>query len=259
MRRPVALGPAEDQHVLLGQVILRTKPLEADGAHLLPGLYLAHPVQALDRHRRILGPVLDEHEQATRNERTHQGLAHLPRVGELVVGVDDQDQVDPGSGQVRIGHGTEHGTDVLDPRVVGARLEEREHLGLDVHGEHLSVGHPPRDREGEVARACTDVRHDVVRLQRQPFDEQIRALHQLAHGPIEPAGGAVPHDVRDLAAQVDLADAVGVGQALLVVLPGRDPGRPEPGEDAEEKRQGEGGGGAPGQEHRSDGPVRRGA
>jgi hypothetical protein len=56
----------KDNDVLPRQRVERLDPAQRVRCHLLEDLRLAHLVDLLDRHLRVLGPVFDEHESATR-------------------------------------------------------------------------------------------------------------------------------------------------------------------------------------------------
>ena len=173
-------------------------------------------MQALDRHGRVLGAVLHQHEAAARHECPRHGFAHLLRMRELVVGIDDENEVDGVLREVRILDRTEHRLDIRDSERLLARFNDLEHLRLDVDGEHSAVGNTLCYWKTEVACACADVGDDGSRRQRQPMYEQIRAFASCPAPALQPARALVPHDVRDLSVQVPLADAVAIRRRVAV-------------------------------------------
>ena len=65
-----------------------------------------------------------------------------------------------------------------------------------------------REQEGEDSRSGTDVRCDLAWLYLEGIDRKRGLLFPLAFRTIQPAGALVPHNVRDLSAHIELADAL---------------------------------------------------
>ncbi len=79
--------------------------------------------------------------------------------------------------------------------------------------------HQGSQAKGEVAAAGADVGHHVVRLEIETRDEQVGPLLALALRPLQPVDPPVAHHERDLAAHVDLADAVAARRTAGVEVP----------------------------------------
>jgi hypothetical protein len=186
---------------------------EAVRAELLLHLRLAHLVQQLDRDFGILEPELDQHDAPVRLQRPLQRREHRFGMGELVVDVDEEGEVDGLVGQLRV-HGRSEqrddgrrGSRRRRPLRLGALLrllrEEREHLGLHVDRVDRTL-RPDELREPErvEAVAAADVGDALPFLQLQRGEQLAAALFFLARDPREPRSGLVGHDRRDPAAHV---------------------------------------------------------
>ena len=74
-----------------------------------------------------------------------------------------------------------------------------------------------RQAPAQITGAGADVGHSVARAQAQRLQQQIGALFLLAFGAFEPIGALVPHDLRNFAAFVKLANAIGIVLGIVSV------------------------------------------
>ena len=97
-----------------------------------------HLVLFANRHRRIFLPVFQQHEAAGRPKRPAQMPQHDLRMLELVIDVHHQLEIEAAVGQLRIVGFAQHGDDVAETFLLRTRVDEGEHLGLDVDGIHAA-------------------------------------------------------------------------------------------------------------------------
>ena len=111
-----------------------------------------HFVKLLDGDGGILFAVFDEDDAAAGLERLADFGHDFIGEGELVIDIDEEDEVEGGGGEMRIGF---CGLDHLDIGGVGGGgtgAESGEHRGLNVDGEDFAGGADERRyAEGEVA------------------------------------------------------------------------------------------------------------
>ena len=75
------------------------------------------------------------------------------------------------------------------------------------------------DAKAVITGAGAEIGDRLSRLDLQRVDQQLRPLLGLALAALQPENAARSHDVGDLAAEIELADAVGiVRRAVLVAL-----------------------------------------
>ena len=86
----------KDEHMLLRQRGDVLHEFQADRVHFQPGLRFSHLVAQLDCDRRILKSILDEIHAATGLQGLNNGKHHLARMRELVIGIDEQHDVNAG-------------------------------------------------------------------------------------------------------------------------------------------------------------------
>ena len=92
-----------------------------------------------------------------------------------------------------------------------ALRDDFEHRRLDVDREHLARRADQRsDAEGVIAGAGAEIGDRLSGLDPERVDHQLRLLFGLALRALEPENAARSHDLRDLAAEIELADAVGI-------------------------------------------------
>ena len=135
----------------------------------LAHLRFAHGVQSLDRHGRIAGSELDEHQPTAGLECAHDGGEHFVRIFELVIDVHHQCEVDAGRWQARIGQSAEHRLHVGGTAPRHLLLEEPDHLGLYVNRvNHPARAHSLRHAPRVVAGPRADIgdRHAGLELER---------------------------------------------------------------------------------------------
>jgi hypothetical protein len=85
---------SKHHEVLLRQEIVGPDVFEIQGLHFCDGLSLGHLVQRFDRNERVFAAVFDQHQPAAGPQGVGHGTAHFVGVGELVIGIDEQDQID---------------------------------------------------------------------------------------------------------------------------------------------------------------------
>ena len=89
---------------------------------------------------------------------------------------------------------------------------------------------------GQIAGARANVRDHFAGPEFQRVDQQRRFLFGFALRPFQPIGGLMSHDVRDLAAHVELPDAIRiVGVAPLIAIRFRGARAPHDRSDQEKK------------------------
>src|SRR5258708_2852188 len=232
---------AKNDGVLPRQVARGRHPHERVHRSFLAHLRFAHGVQSLDRHGRVAGPELDEHQPPAGLERAHDGSEHLVGIFELVIDIHHQREVDAGGRQPRIGQRAEQRFHVGGAAPRHLLLEELDHLGLYVYRVYRparahSLRHAPRVVTG--ARADVGDRHAGLELERGEQEFRPFLLHAL--WALQPLRAVEAHDPRNFAAQVDFADAIGARlNGGVATWRGLSPPR-RPGERKyQEKKQGE--------------------
>jgi hypothetical protein len=113
---------------------------ESFGLHFGPDVCNAHPVGGRDGNRRILFPILHQHQLAVLFQRSPKTAKHLLRMPELVVHVNEQDQIDCVRGKIRIGVGAQDNIDVRQMLRLRLALDDLKHSGLNVVGDDLARG-----------------------------------------------------------------------------------------------------------------------
>ncbi len=135
-----------------------------------------------------------------------------------MIDVHEQDQIDAGGRQFRVGQGAQDRLDVFYLLLGLALVDEIQHFLLNVHGEELAlVADALGNAKGVVAAAGAHVGNHVAGFEFQRI-QQFRAVFLfLALGTFEPAGGLEAHHLGDLTAHVEFADAVRIVLAARFV------------------------------------------
>ncbi len=201
----------EEDDVLEGEGFDGLDAGEADGSHLFFELLDGHFVEGFDGDGGILFAVLDEGDAAVGLEGLADFGHDFKGVGELVVDVDEEDEVDGVGGEVGIGFGGLDDLNVGDFVGGGAGAEGCEHFGLDIDGEDFAVrGDFRGDAEGEVSGACSEIGDGLAWLETEGGEELGGVLFLLTGATVEPLDAAGAHDLGDFPAHVEFAGAVGV-------------------------------------------------
>lgn len=134
---------------------------------------------------------------------------HLLGIGKLVVDVDEEDEIERGGGEARVGFGAEDWLDIGEFGARDALTKQRDHAGLDVCGVDLSAG---ADGSGEelcvVAGAGADVGDSHAWAEVEEADRGAGPFLVFALGAFEPGGAADAHDTGIAAS----GDGVGIGR-----------------------------------------------
>lgn len=196
--------------MLPGQPVQNAVEDEAFGFDFGARFRDAHFVLLADGDSRVFLAELDEDEAAARLERFADAAQHLLRVGELVVDIDEQGEVERLGRQAGIGFRAEDGFHIGEAFAADAFFQQPDHFGLDVSGEDSAGG---TDGVGEelsvVARSGADVSDGLAGLKAQELDGQGGALFDLALGALEPRGAGGAHDGSDDAAADRVAQRLG--------------------------------------------------
>ena len=151
----------------------------------------------LDRHRRILLTVLQQHEPAARLERFAQMAQDRLRLRQLVVDVDHQREIDRCGRQLGIVQRAFDQGDVGDFGVAEPARQDIEHLRLHVVGEHAAGRpYPSGQSHSDVAGPGADVGDRRPRGDLQDVQRRIRRFLFLALAPLEPGRALIPHHRR---------------------------------------------------------------
>ena len=144
--------------VLPGQLIVLLHQLEPVGREFLQDLLFAHLVQELDRYRGVFHAELGQRDQSVGFETLAHGQQHLLRIGELVVDVHEQDQVNLALGQLGVAGDSQDRCNVVDTRLLGPLLQQGNHLGLDVDSQHAAAfAHKLGESQGVETIAAAQV------------------------------------------------------------------------------------------------------
>ena len=127
------------------------------------------------------GAVLDDRDASAGPEPRAQRIEVRNAVGEVVVGVAQEDQIDARGGQARVVRDRFDDLDVRAPLVARALAQVLEHVGIDVDrvdaaGRADRVGEPER----EVAAARAEIRHLRARRDRERRDHAFGLLLLVA-------------------------------------------------------------------------------
>jgi hypothetical protein len=131
--------------------------IKADSVHLPHRLCLGHLVKRLDRDARVFAAVLDQIDPSTGTQSLDQCAHHLERIGEFVVGVDQERGIQARRRQTRVVFLASDQGHVLDSVAFKASLQKRQHLGLDVDRIDLALWHCAYQPHAEVAAAGADI------------------------------------------------------------------------------------------------------
>ena len=178
-------------------------------------LGLAHLVQRLDGHFRVLGAVFDIHHPTAGFEGTHHAFHHLVGKRQLVVHIDHDRQVNACSRQIDVVHRGENRLDVGQICLFRQVVQHLDHFGLyiDRHHHAATVARTDEgcDAAGVIAGARADVGHHHARPQPKLAQQQVAPFFFLAFFTLQPGRALPAHHARDFASKVAFADAVGAG------------------------------------------------
>ncbi len=97
--------------------------------------------------------------------------------------------IDAVGGQLRVVDVTENRHDVGVPESLNHHFKTVDHLGLDVHREHLACGSDSLGgKQGEKTRAGADIRNDIALLDPEEIEELLRLLVFDPFRPVKPSG-----------------------------------------------------------------------
>ena len=157
----------------------------------------------LDRYVRILAAVLDERDAPLGAERGADLGERRRGLGELVVDVDHQNEVDLVAWELRVALGREDRHDVREVRLRDAGTKEIEHLRLEIGREDASArADALRDAHREVARAGAYVGDGHAFLHAEHVEHVLGLLGRLAVRAVEPVGALVAHGRRECSPHV---------------------------------------------------------
>lgn len=194
--------------MLDGQEIAHLHKAEPDSLHLAGDLFDGHFVERFDRHLRIFAPVFEKDDPPTGGQTFHDGLHHFPRMGELVIRIDHDHDIDLSLGQTGILHRAQERLDVRDLLQLFASFDEVQHLLLDIDREHFSLRHERSEEETEIARPGPDIGDHIVGFELEILDHEGGLFLPFAVAPLEPRDGVRADRLGDFTSHVDLAGAV---------------------------------------------------
>lgn len=194
-------GGAEDEDVLAGEGFDDLGEGEGGGFEFLAGLGDGHFVFGADGDGGVFFAVFEQDEAAGGFEGAVEGGEHSLRVGEFMVDVDHEGEVDLGVGEAGVGGEAEDGRDVGEMGAAGVGGELVEHHLLDVDGVDLTGGADAAGHaEGHVAGAGADVGDGHAGFKMQGVDGFVGLFFGGAFGAVEPGGAGGAHDGGDVAA-----------------------------------------------------------
>ncbi|MFM1945491.1 MAG: hypothetical protein RI897_4473 [Verrucomicrobiota bacterium] len=198
--------------------------LEGVEVHFLAHLVGAHRVERFDGDIGVIGTELDEGDTATGFEGGADGFDHFVGVGEFVVDVDHDGEVDGIGREFGVGDSAESRDDVGESELPGVLLEGRDHFGLDIDGvDFAGLADGAGVASGMVTGAGADIGDGLAGLDFEEGNEALGLFFAFAFGAFEPGDAGVAHDVGDFASAIEFADTVrvvvlGVGVELLGCL-----------------------------------------
>jgi hypothetical protein len=152
---------------------------------------------------RVLRAILHERNAAVRPQRGSQLRESAVRVGELVVDVHHQDQIDAPYGKLRVVGARQHGHDVGGSRLGYAPPKQREHLGLKLGRQHFPCrSHAAGESKAEVAGSGAHVRDDAPLRNVEHVEDMLWLFTHVAVGAVEPVRAAVAHRTSQCPPQV---------------------------------------------------------
>jgi hypothetical protein len=201
-------------------------PFEGVELHFLTDLIGAHGMEGFDGDCGVIGAEFDEGNAAAGFEGGADGLDHFVGVGEFVIDIDHNGEVDAIRREFGVGDGAESGDDIGEAELSGVLLEGGDHFGLDIDGvDFAGLADGAGVASGVVTGAGSDIGDGLAGLDFEEGDEALGLFFAFAFGAFEPGDPGVAHDVGDFASAVELADPIGVmvlgvGVELLCCLGG---------------------------------------
>jgi hypothetical protein len=180
---------------------------EAQCFEFLGGLFGGHFVEGFDGDARVFGAELEEVNFATGFECGVDGLEHFGGVGELVIGIDEEDGIDGVFGELDRIDGSEVGLDVGDFAFGGLGLEVVEHFLLDIDRDDFAFGNERGDAEAVVTGAGTDIGDNRIGSEIEEGDGLGWGFFFFAVAAFQPAYSWVSHNLGDFSAHEEFTDS----------------------------------------------------
>jgi hypothetical protein len=164
-----------------------------------------------DRYLGILFAVFDEDDASVRLERLMDMGHNFEGLGEFVIDIHHQDQIDASRWQSGIHLGASHLSHIRNPQSLRATTDGFKHLVLDLDGQHLtSPANFGRDAKGEVTRPSTKVHNHLTLPKVQSVNYYFRSLFVFAFRTIQPSNPTGTHYLSDFATHVEFSDTIWV-------------------------------------------------
>lgn len=189
----------------------RFDELERVQLHLFADLVGTHRVEGFDGDIGVVGAEFDKGDAAAGLEGGADGFDHFVGVGELVVDVDHDGEVDAIGGEFGVRDGAESGDDVGETELSRILLEGGDHFRLDIDGVDFSgLADGAGVASGMVTGAGADIGDGLAGLDFEEGDEALGLFFAFTFGTFQPGDAGVAHDMGDFASAIELADAIGV-------------------------------------------------
>ena len=221
---------AEDDDVLAREHFDGLNPIKRKDGHFSFDLCLRHFVERFDGYPGVFTSIFHKDHAAARLHRAANPLHHLVGKIKFVIHIHQQRQVHRRSRKLRVGYASEDRRDVGKAQPGAEVFEQREHLGLNIHGQNSS-----RQADGlgqaaaEIARACANVGHDLAGAKLELADQLVGLFFCDALRSFQPVGRFMAHDLGDLTALIKLANTIRVMGLVKIVAVGFAGDLPRPG------------------------------